>query len=98
MAAFSFMVLNLFDPPCIVAMATIVREMNNKFWASLAIGYQVFMGYCLSFIVYQLGSYLFYGAAFGLGQLLSCLLLVIAFFLVVRPQAKVGHKIAGAQA
>lgn len=25
-AAFSFMILNLFDPPCVVAMATIARE------------------------------------------------------------------------
>lgn len=96
MAAFSFMVLNLFDPPCIVAMATIVREMNNKFWAALAIGYQIILGYALSFIVYQLGSYLLYEAAFGPGQLLACLLLVIAFFLVVRPQTEIKSKVAGA--
>jgi len=96
MAAFSFMVLNLFDPPCIVAMATIVREMNNKFWAALAIGYQIILGYALSFIVYQLGSYLLYGAAFGPGQILACLLLVIAFFLVVRPQTEIKSKVAGA--
>jgi ferrous iron transport protein B len=32
MGAFSFMVLNLFDPPCVVAMATILREMGSTKW------------------------------------------------------------------
>ena len=43
--AFSFMVLNLFDPPCVVAMATIRREMGSRKWGWIAIGYQVVMGY-----------------------------------------------------
>jgi len=98
MAAFSFMILNLFDPPCVVAMATIAREMNNKFWAALAIGYQVIIGYSLAFVFYQLGSYLFYGAAFGLGQIIAILLLFFAAFMIVRPKAKAKTVVAGATA
>ena len=44
-AAFSFMILNLFDPPCVVAMATIAREMGDRKWAALAIGFQIMLGY-----------------------------------------------------
>ena len=32
-AAFSYMILNLFDPPCIVAISTIWREMGSRKWA-----------------------------------------------------------------
>ena len=32
MAAFSYMILNLFDPPCLVAMATCYREMGSRKW------------------------------------------------------------------
>ena len=98
LSAFSFLVLNLFDPPCVVAMATIAREMNNKFWAALAIGYQLVIGYCLSFIVYQLGGFLFYGAAFGPGQIMACLLLLLAVLCVIRPQARLKDNAVGAQA
>jgi len=84
MGAFSFMVLNLFDPPCVVAMATIAREMNSRKWARIAIGYQVVIGYVLAFICYQLGSFFFYGAAFGAGQVIAFLLIVLAAYLVGR--------------
>ena len=79
-------------------MATIAREMNNKFWAALAIGYQVIIGYSLAFVFYQLGSYLFYGAAFGLGQIIAILLLLFAAFMVARPKAKAKTVIEGVTA
>ncbi|MDQ7093752.1 ferrous iron transport protein B [Desulfosporosinus sp. PR] len=88
LGAFSFMLLNLFDPPCIVAMATTAREMNDSKWTAIAIGYQVLLGYGLAFITNQLGSVLFYGASFGIGQILALLLLLLAIFLLVRPSAR----------
>lgn len=93
MGAFSFMILNLFDPPCIVAMATIAREMSSRKWAAIAIGYQVLMGYSLSFICYQLGS-LFIGASFGIGQLLAFLLVAAIIFMIVRPVSVSDYKYA----
>ena len=97
LAALAFLVLNLFDPPCVVAMVAIVREMNNKFWAALALGYQLFIGYTLAFIVYQLGSYFVYGVAFGASQGVACLLLAAAAFLVVRPDKKPQPVVAASQ-
>ena len=99
-AAFSFMILNLFDPPCIVAMATTGREMGSGKWTAIAIGYQVLLGYGLAFITYQLGSFLFYGASFGIGQILALLLVAFIIFLVVRPASRRGTTLsqAGARA
>lgn len=86
-AAFSYMILNLFDPPCLVAMATIYREMDSKKWAYLAIGYQIFLGYAMAFVCYNLGSWAFYGAAFGITQIISCVLIALALYFICRPAA-----------
>lgn len=99
-AAFSFMILNLFDPPCIVAMATTHREMGSARWTAIAIGYQALLGYGMAFVAYQLGSFLLYGASFGIGQILALLLVALTVFLIVRPPSRRGTTLspAGARA
>lgn len=87
-AAFSFMILNLFDPPCVVAMATIAREMGDRKWAALAIGFQIMLGYGMAFVAYNIGSWLFYGAAFGIGQVLAIVVSLAALWVIVRPAPK----------
>ena len=87
-AAFSFMILNLFDPPCVVAMATIDREMGDRKWAALAIGFQIMLGYGMAFVAYNIGSWLFYGAAFGIGQVLAIVVSLAALWMIVRPAPK----------
>lgn len=87
-AAFSFMILNLFDPPCVVAMATIAREMGDRKWAALAIGYQIMLGYGMAFVAYNIGSWLFYGAAFGIGQVFAIVVSLAALWMIVRPAPK----------
>lgn len=86
--AFSFMILNLFDPPCVVAMATTAREMGSGKWTAIAIGYQFALGYGMAFISYQLGSALLYGANFGVGQTIAVILLAFVIFLLVRPSSR----------
>lgn len=87
-AAFSFMILNLFDPPCVVAMATIAREMGDRKWAALAIGFQIMLGYGMAFVAHNIGSWLFYGAAFGIGQVLAIVVSLAALWMIVRPAPK----------
>ena len=87
-AAFSFMILNLFDPPCVVALATIAREMGDRKWAALAIGFQIMLGYGMAFVAYNIGSWLFYGAAFGIGQVLAIVVSLAALWMIVRPAPK----------
>ena len=87
-AAFSFMILNLFDPPCVVAMSTTGREMNSGKWTAVAIGYQVVVGYCMALITYQLGSWLFYGGTFGVGQIVAIAILALTVILIARPASR----------
>ena len=87
MGAFSFMILNIFDPPCIVAMSTTMREMGSKKWGWIAIGYQALVGYVLAFISFQLGS-LFFGASFGVGQGIAVLVVLAIIYLIARPARK----------
>ena len=87
MGAFSFMLLNIFDPPCIVAISTTMREMGSKKWGWIAVGYQALVGYVLAFVAFQLGS-LFYGAAFGVGQAVAILVVLAIIYLIARPARK----------
>lgn len=98
MAAFAYMILNLFDPPCIVAMATLGREMGSRKWTAIGIGYQVVLGYSMAFITYQLGGFLFYGASFGIGQALAILIVALMVFLIVRPPYREKASIRNAEA
>lgn len=88
MAAFAFMILNLFDPPCIAAMAATAREMNSRRWTAAAIGYQVALGYSMAFVAYQLGGFLLYDAGFGIGQAVACAVVVLWVVLIVRPASR----------
>jgi ferrous iron transport protein B len=90
-SALSFMIFNIFNPPCIVAMSTTMREMGSRKWGWIAIGYQVLVGYALAFVCYQLGS-LFYGASFGIGQMIAVLVVAAVVFMIARPAPKVGSK------
>lgn len=87
MGAFSFMILNLFDPPCVVAIATTLREMGSKKWGWIAIGYQALVGYLLAFVSFQLGS-LFFGASFGFGQIVAVLVVAAVVYMIARPASK----------
>ena len=87
MGALSFMILNVFDPPCVVAIATTMREMGSKKWGWIAVGYQALVGYLLAFVAYQLGS-LFYGSPFGAGQTVAVLVLLAVVYFIARPARK----------
>lgn len=55
-AALSFLVFNLFTPPCFAAIGAIRAEVNSAKWTWGAVAFQLSMGYTLSFLVYQIGT------------------------------------------
>ena len=55
-AALSYLVFNLFTPPCFAAIGAMNAEMEDKKWLWGAIGFQFGMGYVVSFITYQVGT------------------------------------------
>jgi ferrous iron transport protein B len=55
-AALSYLVFNLFTPPCFAAIGSMNSEMESRKWLWGAIGFQLGMGYIVAFLVYQLGT------------------------------------------
>ena len=85
MAAFSYMILNLFDPPCLVAMATCYREMGSRKWGLFAILFQAILGYSLAFVFYNLGSWYIGDVPFGPMQGIALFLVAVALYFIFRP-------------
>jgi ferrous iron transport protein B len=61
-AALSYLVFNLFTPPCFAAIGSMNSEMEDPKWVWGAIGFQLGMGYVLSFLIYQIGTLISTGA------------------------------------
>ena len=85
--AMSFMVFNLFIPPCMVAIAVTFREMGSKAWGWLAVGFQLFVGYALAMSIYQLGM-LAMGCGFGFWTAAAIIVDLFCLWAVFRPARK----------
>ena len=83
LAALSFMVFNLFVPPCMVAVAVTFREMGSQKWGWFAVGFQLFVGYVLALNAYRLGV-MFAGGGFGLWTAVAILLDVFCLWMIFR--------------
>ncbi len=89
LAAFSFMLANLFNPPCLVAIVTTFREMGSRVWGFAALLFQLCVGYALAFVAYQLGKVLFYNQpVLGVGPLVAIVLILGVVWAVIRPEPK----------
>ncbi len=84
LAALSFMLFNLFNPPCMVAIATAFREMGGAKWGWICVGFQFLIGYGLALVVYQLGA-LFIAGHFGFWTVVAILLVLVTLWLIFRP-------------
>ncbi len=88
LAALSFMVFNLFVPPCMVAIAVTFREMGSQKWGWFAVGFQLFVGYVLALSVYRIGV-LVAGGGFGIWTALAFVLDAFCLWAIFRPGKKV---------
>ncbi|MDD6690376.1 MAG: ferrous iron transport protein B [Lachnospiraceae bacterium] len=79
----SFLLFNIFDAPCMVAIATAFREQGSRKWGWITFGYQMMIGYCLSLCVYQIGAAVTGSVTFG--TVVAIVLIVIACCFVFRP-------------
>ncbi|MCL1949886.1 MAG: ferrous iron transporter B [Turicibacter sp.] len=61
-AALSYLMFNLFTPPCFAALGAMNAELENKKWLWGAIGFQFGMGYIVAFLTYQIGTLVTTGA------------------------------------
>lgn len=92
-AAYSFLAFNLLCAPCFAAIGAIHREMANKKWTWLAIGYQCGLAYGVSFLLYQFGHVIFEGGELSIGTIFAVILLLVMIFAICRrPKAQENHQ------
>ena len=84
-AAFSFLLFNLLDSPCLAAIATMAQQMQSRKWFWFAILFQNIFAYVVTLCVYQLGSVIVGGASFGIGTVVALIFAAIILFLLFRP-------------
>ncbi len=90
-AAYSFLVFNLLCAPCFAAMGAIRREMNNAKWFWFAIGYQCGLAYCVSLVIYQIGTVLTGGTVSVAGVIVALLMIAAFIWLLFRPNRDDGR-------
>ena len=91
-AAFSFLLFNLLDSPCLAAIATMAQQMQSRKWFWFAILFQNVFAYAVTLIVYQIGSFAM-GGAFTAGTAAGIVLLLILLFLLFRPDPYKNQKV-----
>ena len=91
-AAFSFLMFNLLDSPCLAAIATMAKEMNDRKWFWFAILFQNIFAYIVCLCFYQIGSFVT-GGAFGIGTAIGFIFLIVMLFLLFRPDPYKDQKV-----
>ena len=82
--AYSFMIFNLLCAPCFAAIGAIKREMGNRRWTLITIGYMCGFAYLVSMIVFQLAGLVAGEAAFSPFTLVAVAALALLVCLVAR--------------
>ena len=91
-AAFSFLMFNLLDSPCLAAIATMAKEMNSRKWFWFAILFQNVFAYLVCLCFYQIGSFVT-GGAFGIGTVAGFVVLIVMLFMLFRPDPYKDQKV-----
>lgn len=84
LAAFSFLVFNLLDSPCLAAVATMAQQLQSKKWFWFAILFQNIFAYIVCLCIYQIGTFVT-GGAFGIGTVFGFAFAGILLYLLFRP-------------
>ena len=65
-AALAYLMFNVFTPPCFAAIGAMSTELNDKKWLAGGIALQFATGFTLSYVVYQVGTFITTGCV-GVG-------------------------------
>ena len=91
-AAFSFLLFNLLDSPCLAAIATMAQQMQSKKWFWFAILFQNVFAYLVTLCVYQIGTLVTDGG-FGVGTAVAFVVVAVMLFLLFRPDPYKDQKV-----
>ena len=82
---YSFLAFNLLCAPCFAAIGAIKREMNNGRWTMFAIGWECFLAYCVSLVIYQIGGLIAGVVSFNFFTIVAIALILIGIWGLLRP-------------
>ena len=84
-AGYSFLAFNLLCAPCFAAIGAIKREMNNGRWTMFAIGWECFLAYCVSLVIYQIGGLIAGVVSFNFFTIVAVALILLGLWGLLRP-------------
>ncbi len=91
-AAFSFLLFNLLDSPCLAAIATMAQQMQSRKWFWFAILFQNLFAYAVCLCTYQIGVLIAFGT-FTFATAVALVVLALMLFLLFRPDPYKKNKV-----
>ncbi len=82
-AALSYLMFNLYTPPCFAAIGAMNAEMKSAKWLWGGIGLQLGVGYTVSYLVYTIGTLITNPASLNIGAAATGLVIVVAIVAIV---------------
>ena len=82
-AAFSFLIFNMLDSPCLAAVGTMAKEMNSRKWTWITILFQNVFAYLVTLMIYQFGMLFAYGT-FTTGTIAAIIVLIGMLYALFR--------------
>jgi ferrous iron transport protein B len=77
-AALAYLMFNLYTPPCFAAIGAMNAEMKSAKWLWGGIGFQLAIGYTVSYLIYTVGTLVVSPAALNVGVAIAGLVAVLA--------------------
>ena len=96
-AALSYLMFNLFTPPCFAAIGAMNSEMKSRKWLWGGIALQLGVGFTVGYLVYQIGTLITYGtlgAGFFPGLIAVVAMIAIVVYLCVNADKKLKAELA----
>lgn len=84
-AAFSFLLFNMLDSPCLAAIATMAQQLQSRKWFWFAILFQNFFAYAVTLCVYQLGGLALGAVSFNVWTVIAGICLLFMLYMLFRP-------------
>ena len=77
-AALAYLMFNLYSPPCFAAIGAMNAEMKSAKWLWGGVGFQLAVGYTVSYLIYTVGTLIISPASLNIVVAIAGLLAVLA--------------------
>ena len=77
-AALAYLMFNLYSPPCFAAIGAMNAEMKSAKWLWGGVGFQLAVGYTVSYLIYTVGTLIISPASLNIGAAVAGVVAVLA--------------------